>query len=247
MNGLQVRDTLVIIPAYNEEKNIPAVLADLKALNEAFDILVVNDGSKDRTAQMAVGENVYLVSHPFNLGYGAAIQTGYKYASKNGYCYLVQFDADGQHDPKDLKVILRELYKNDADLIIGSRFLGNGSLRTSSLKLAVIKMFCFLIRHLGRVRISDPTSGLKGLSKPVFNYFSGMGKYPVDFPDADILIQAVRLGFRVREVPADMRERASGKSMFSGLKPAYYIVKVLLSILIALLRHKLVNEEEYHG
>lgn len=240
---MSMNDTLVIIPAYNEERNISKVLDDIRTLNIDTDVCVINDGSKDKTEEVVQKGSFNVVSLPFNLGYGAALQTGFKYAVLKDYKYVIQFDADGQHDPEDIKLILNELRKGDAEIVIGSRFLGRGSLQIGCMKKVAIAVFRFLIKFFTGTKISDPTSGLKGLTKPVFSFYSNMGRYPVDFPDADILIQMIRFKYRAKEFPANMRIRESGTSMHSGLKPIYYFIKIMFSILIVLLREKFAKED----
>jgi glycosyltransferase involved in cell wall biosynthesis len=230
---------LIIIPAYNEESNIGKVLAGIRDKNIDADVLVVNDGSIDRTEEIALSENAKVISLPYNLGYGSALQTGFKYAVSKGYDYIIQFDGDGQHDPENIKAIMNELLTGDADIVIGSRFLGNCSLNMGYMKKVAIALFRSLIKKLGKTVITDPTSGLQGLSRNVFKYYSMKGNFPGDYPDADLLIHMTRCKFRVREIPANIRQRDNGRSMHSGLKPIYYFIKVLLSILIFLLREKI--------
>lgn len=234
---------LIVIPAFNEEENIGGVLEGLLNARLAADILVVNDGSRDSTAEVASRYPVKVVSHPVNLGYGAALQTGYKYASAQGYLYVLQFDSDGQHSPGDLPLIMKALMENEADIVMGSRFLGeNGDFETGFVKGAGIRFFRLLIRKLTGVRITDPTSGLRGLTRRVFHYYSIRDRLPADFPDADILIQQLLMKYRVKEVPARMRQRKAGVSMHAGLKPIIYMMQILLSISIVMIRHKLAKK-----
>jgi glycosyltransferase involved in cell wall biosynthesis len=234
---------LIVIPAFNEEENIGRVLEGLIETGVPADILVVNDGSRDRTEEVAKKYPVTVLSHPCNLGYGAALQTGYKYASKMGYPYIIQFDSDGQHDPADLPAIMRELQEGGADIVMGSRFLNeSGGFETGMIKGAGIRFFRLIIRRLTGKRISDPTSGLRGVASSVFNYYSIRDRFPADFPDADILIQQILMKYNIKEVPAHMRRRESGISMHAGLKPLFYMLQILLSILVVMLRHKLTKK-----
>lgn len=235
-------DGLVIIPAYNEEGNIAKVLKNINNLHLGLDIVVINDGSKDKTRDEALKSGGYVISHPFNLGYGAALQTGFKYAKRKNYKYVIQFDADGQHDPKDLITMKEEITKEDADIISGSRFLGNTTQKLGILKPLVMRLLRFLIKVSTGSRITDPTCGFKALSKSVYEYYSIMGNYPPDYPDADILIQMCKLGYRVKEIPINVREREQGESMHSGLKPVIYLMKMILSIIIVLLRNVITKE-----
>jgi len=233
---------LLIIPAYNEEKNIGQVLKNLKLSKLDLDIIVINDGSKDRTKEVVEEESISIISHPYNLGYAAALQTGFKYAQNKGYNYVIQFDSDGQHDINDIPFMMGELEKGHADIVIGSRFIGKGSFKAGFLKRIVISFMRFLIKLLAKERVTDPTSGLKGLSKRTYVFYSKMSNFPNDYPDADILIRMIRMGYKVYEIPIDVKERTQGKSMHSGIKPIIYLLKILLSIAVIILREKLVKE-----
>mgnify|MGYP005840910999 CR=1 FL=1 len=241
-------NTLVVIPAHNEEKNIGRVLSDIEKMNLEVDLLVVNDGSSDNTAEAARKSGANVVSLPYNLGYGGALQTGFKYAVSRGYTHIIQFDGDGQHDPEDIGIILEKLKSGEADIVIGSRFMGKGSFPIGFMKKTAIMLFRFLIKFTTGARITDPTSGLQGLTRRVFSYYSMKGNFPGDYPDADILIHMIRCKYRVHEFPANIRPRIAGRSMHAGLKPLYYFIKVLLSILIVIMREKILKEGcEYNG
>lgn len=233
---------LLIIPAYNEEKNIGQVLRKLKLLNLGLDIIVINDGSKDKTIEVVEEEKITIISHPYNLGYAAALQTGFKYARNKGYNYVIQFDSDGQHDTNDIPQMMKELEKGYGDIIIGSRFIGKGNFKAGFLKKVVINFMSLLIKLLAKASVTDPTSGFKGLSKRTYTFYSKMSNFPNDYPDADILIRMIRLGYKVYEIPIDVKERTEGKSMHSGLKPVIYLFKILLSIVVIILREKLIKE-----
>lgn len=231
-------ECLVIIPAYNEEKNIGRVIGEIRSLNLDLDIVVVNDGSVDRTGYAAREAGEKVISLPFNLGYGGALQAGFKYAAGMGYNYIVQFDADGQHDPGNIPEILGLLKTGDLDIVIGSRFLGGRPARTGLLKKFAIWVFKFMIKASTGVVITDPTSGLQGLSRRVCTHYASPGNYPEDYPDADTLIHMILSGYRVMEIPSCMRERYSGRSMHAGLKTVFYFIKMLVSILVVLIRKK---------
>lgn len=228
---------LIIIPAYNEEKNIGKVLEKINNLILDMDVLVVNDGSRDNTRRVVLESGGYVISHPFNQGYGAALQTGFKYAKEKNYDYVIQFDADGQHSPEELYYMKEEICEGIADIINGSRFLGRTAQNLGALKKMVINMLRFIIRITTGTKISDPTCGFKALSKRTFEYYSAMGNFPPDYPDADVLIQMLKLGYKVKEIPINVQEREAGKSMHSGIKPAIYLAKMLLSIIVILLRN----------
>jgi glycosyltransferase involved in cell wall biosynthesis len=229
---------LVIIPAYNEEQNIGSVLREIRKQENNFDVLVVDDGSGDSTSEIvrAAGEKIIIL--PFNLGYGGALQTGYKYASMMGYKYVIQLDADGQHNPESITEIIEKLKTGLYDIVIGSRFLDNQSFSVSIFKRIAIRMFRYIIKISTGVKITDPTSGLQGLSQRAFTYYSLHGNYPEDYPDTDTLIYMILSNYRVTEIPADMRHRNFGRSMHGGISVVYYLIKMLLSILVVLLRDK---------
>ncbi|MDD3173064.1 MAG: glycosyltransferase family 2 protein [Herbinix sp.] len=237
-------DALVIMPCFNEERNIRNVIASLLELEYDIDILLVNDGSTDNTLNQVQGLSIVVVSHPFNLGYGAALQTGFKYATENGYKYIIQLDSDGQHDVKYVQAILNKLRTGSIDLVIGSRFLsGAEQMHFGYTKRVAIGFFKYIIKLFGNKKLTDPTSGYKGMSRKLFSYYSRRGRFPSDFPDADVLIQTLRSGFKLDEISVGMRDRTEGVSMHSGLKPIYYMIKVTLSILIVMLREKIIIEE----
>jgi len=235
-------DGLVIIPAYNEAENIEKVLKDIEQLQLGLDVLVINDGSKDNTKEVVIEAGGHVISHPFNLGYGSALQTGFKYARNNNYKYVIQFDADGQHYPMNLITMKEEISKGKADIISGSRFLGNTTQKLGLLKLFVMGLLRLIIKVTTGTKISDPTCGFKALSKSTYEYYSIMGNYPPDYPDADVLIQMIKLGYKIKEVPINVRERERGESMHSGLKPIIYLMKMFLSIIIVLLRNAFTKE-----
>jgi glycosyltransferase involved in cell wall biosynthesis len=230
---------LIIIPAFNEEENIVNTLRSIKAEDVDLDILVVDDGSKDKTRELVLGEGEMVISHPYNLGYGATLQTGFKYAKKQRYKYVIQFDGDGQHDAKDIKKMMNEIFKENVDIVTGSRFLVKPYPNVGFLKQTVMSLLRLLIKFFTGAKITDPTCGFKALSKRTYEYYSIMGNYPPDYPDADIIIQMLKLGFKIKEVPVNIKERIYGESMHSGLKPIIYLLKMLLSINIVLLRGKL--------
>jgi len=220
---------LLIIPAYNEARSIGDVVARVRATGLDLDVLVVNDGSRDDTAALARAHGALVVSHPFNLGYGAALQTGYKFALRHGYAHVVQMDADGQHDPAYIPRLLEPVRAGTADVVIGSRFV-----EASGYEMGGARGFgrVFLQRLLvwcGGPQIFDPTSGLQALSRPVFR-FCCSDFYPFDFPDIDVLLLLHRHGFRIEEVPVTMAPSPPmRKPMHAGLRAVYYPYKMLLS------------------
>ncbi len=243
------KELLVIMPTYNEEKNISTLLQALSApeIRRIADVLVINDASRDGTGQVVSALGNTMVTNVFNLGYGSALQLGYKYAVSKGYRYVIQMDADGQHDVCNVLKLWQELQVPDADgrcpdIVLGSRFM-EGS---SGFPVPAVKRFAFwLFRGItfsetGR-RILDPTTGLQGLSRRAFQFYAGYGHFDSRYPDANMLIQMLLLGFRIREIPAVMHARKNGCSMHSGLKPAVYMVRMVFSILAVHFRIKVLK------
>lgn len=229
---------LLIMPAYNEEKNIGAVIESILLLKLPLDILVINDGSIDKTESIASNFGVEVLNLHYNSGYGAACQTGFKYALYKGYEYLIQMDSDGQHRAKDLPKFIEELEKNKADIVLGSRFLSLEEYELGALRLLAIKFFRCLIKKLTGQIITDPSSGFQGLNRSVFKFYANLDNYPEDYPDADVVIKMLLNGFKIVEIPATFEQRHDGISMHSGLSPLYYMVKMFMSIFIVVLRQK---------
>jgi glycosyltransferase involved in cell wall biosynthesis len=229
------QDTLIVIPAYNEDANIGRVIANILRCNYSTDILVINDGSTDNTAITASEAGARVLNLPFNMGYGAALQTGFIYAKKNGYHIVAQIDGDGQHEPECLLNMLTMARNEDVDMIIGSRFLGEHKYKLPLIRLIGITLFSIIVSVIIKQKITDPTSGFQVITKRLINFYSG-DYYPSDYPDADVLILAHRAGFRIKEVPVIMYGPKNKKSMHKGISQIYYIFKMFLSIFTTLLR-----------
>ncbi len=239
MNGTEseAARTLVIIPAYNEGLRIAQVVAAVSSLALGHDILVINDGSRDDTADVAASSGATVISHAINMGYGVAIQSGYKYAREKGYDFLAQIDGDGQHDPAFIPKLLDPVMNNQADVVVGSRFREAGSYRPPFSRRLGILFFRNLLSWIIGQEITDPTSGYQAMNRDVIRFLTS-DVFPCDYPDADVIISLNRAGFRIREVPVRMFPNAEGKTMHSGLKPLYYMFKMCLSISVALLRSR---------
>jgi len=221
--------SLLVIPAFNEARSIGDVVDRVHRTGLDLDVLVVNDGSRDETARLAAEHGASVVSHPFNLGYGAALQTGYKYAVRQGYDYVVQMDADGQHDPAYIPRLLEPVRAGEADVVIGSRFIEASGYEMGSARTAGRVFFQRVLVWCGGPHIADPTSGLQALSRPVVR-FCCSDFYPFDFPDIDVILLLHRQGFRIREIPVTMAPSPPmRKPMHAGLRAVYYPYKMLLS------------------
>jgi len=177
------------------------------------------------------------------MGYGVALQTGYKYALREGYDCVVQLDGDGQHEPADIPGLLEIVKRGEADVVLGSRFLGGNGYRAEMARRMGMRLFGALAYALTGVKFSDITSGFQALNADVLRFFSAE-RYPGDYPDADVLVMLTRSGFRIKEVPVRMYARARAGSMHSGLRPLYYVFKMLLSVFLTPLRRETLKREE---
>lgn len=247
MKGKQRKKLLIIIPAYNEEKNIGDTLESLEAagIPEWADILVMNDASGDRTEEIVRQRNYPVITHVYNLGYGSGLQIGYKYAVRGGYEYVIQMDADGQHAVSNVKKIYdRLLAENERgkkpDIVLGSRFVkGSESYPISFVKKIAYSFFRLLIRiGTGRM-IKDPTTGLQGLSRRAFSYYAQFQHFDDQYPDANMIMQMLLLGYEVEEMPALMFARHEGVSMHHGIKPFIYMFRMMYSIIAVWMRIRL--------
>ena len=233
MSHPHISHLLVVMPAFNEAKQIRRVVEAVRAQVQG-DVLVVDDGSADGTAEEARGGGARVAVHPVNLGYGAALQTGYRYALRNGYDAVLQLDADGQHEPASIPALLASL--EHADVVVGSRFLGVGSYRPPLLRRLGMWLFGRVATALSGQRITDPTSGFQAISREALRFYSHE-RYPVDYPDADVLAMVARSGLRLVEVPVRMLPSPPGKSMHGGLwKPFYYVFRMSLALFLVPLR-----------
>ena len=229
---------LVVVPAHDEEASIATTLAAVREHLPGAAVVVIDDFSRDRTAQVAARAGAEVVTLPWNLGYGGAVQTGFKYALAHGYRVVLQIDADGQHDPASAGALLAPVLSGEAEVAIGSRFLGQANYPIPALRRLGMGVFARIVTFVARQRFSDPTSGYQALGPRALEFFA-RDNYPTDFPDADTIILLVLAGFRVREVPVVMRARSAGSSMHSNLKAFYYVSKMLLSIVMVLLRRRM--------
>ena len=229
---------VAIVPAFNEEASIARVVGELLAYDPGLRVVVVDDGSTDRTAEAARAAGAKVVSLPFNLGIGGAVQTGFRYAWEQGFDVAVRADGDGQHDPAELDAILRPVLADEADVAVGSRFMGGEGYRSSRSRRVGIRLLAWIVSALTRQRITDPTSGFQAANRLGIRLFAA--DYPHDYPEAEATVMVFKHRLRLQEVPVAMRARESGRSSITTVRSVYYMVKVVLAIFVALFRRKAV-------
>ncbi|MCX7904060.1 MAG: glycosyltransferase family 2 protein [Caloramator sp.] len=220
---------LIIIPAFNEEKNIKRVIRHLKENSKAWDIVVINDGSLDNTYFEAREEGCKVIDLPCNLGIGGAVQTGLLYAKRLNYDLAIQFDGDGQHRAEYIENLIMEI-KKGSDLAIGSRFLEGNFYKAPFLRCLGIKFFSYLISAIIGQRITDPTSGFRAFSKRAIDVFCRY--YPYDYPEVEAISFAKFSNLKISEVAVRMNKREEGRSSITPMKSIYYALKVTLSLLL---------------
>lgn len=227
---------LLIVPSYNEEDNVLDNYKRIIKYNEKYktnyDVIVVDDGSKDKTEKICRENNIPYISLIHNLGIGGAVQTGYKYAYENDYDIAVQFDGDGQHDVRYVENIIKPIKDKKADMVIGSRFIDKNSseFKTSRARRVGIKLISFFIKLITKKKIYDTTSGFRAVNKKLIERFAS--NYPVEYPEPVSTTEILRLGYKVEEVPVSMNERENGVSSIKAWKNVYYMINVILSIVI---------------
>jgi glycosyltransferase involved in cell wall biosynthesis len=230
-------DTIIILPAHNEAANIGRVIAEVRAAIPDADVVVIDDASIDATADIAVESGAIVLPLPVNLGYGVALQTGYKFAAAGGYHFLVQLDSDGQHDPASIPKLLEIARSGKCDVCIGSRFLEGEPYPIPFARRAGMWLFRRLASVVLGHTITDPTSGFQAMNRRAFEFFT-RDSYPTDFPDTNVIVMLHVHGFRVLETPVVMHRSTTGKSIHSGWRPLYYLFKMALDIPLNLLRRE---------
>jgi len=227
---------LAIIPAYNESATVANVVREVRQALPGAEVVVVNDASTDDTAERAHHAGAVVLTLPLNLGIGGAVQTGFRYADRHGFDIAIQVDGDGQHTPAEIPRLLEEMERENADIVIGSRFLGRGDYTSTAARWLGNRFFALFLSTVLRRRITDPTSGFRASSRRVIELFSK--DYPQDYPEGEAHVIAKKAGFVVREVPVAMRERTAGQSSITTLLSPYYTAKVALAIFVGLMRRK---------
>jgi glycosyltransferase involved in cell wall biosynthesis len=233
---------LAIVPALNEQTSVGRVIDELRAFDPGIEIVVVDDGSVDGTAGVAADCGAHVIRLPFNLGIGGAVQTGYRYAFERGFDVAMQVDGDGQHDPSQLPLILEPLLDGKADMVVGSRFAGDGAYRSTAARRIGINLFARVVSAIVRQRVTDTTSGFRAVNRKGIALFAA--DYPHDYPEVEATVMAVKHKLRLQEVPVEMRERGGGRSSITAFRSVYYMAKVLLAIFVGLFRRYAVPIEE---
>ena len=234
--------TIAIVPARNEAECIGGVVEGIRAFDASCEVLVVDDGSTDRTAALARAAGARVVSLPFNLGIGGAVQTGFKVAHEEGFDVAVRLDGDGQHIAGELPKLLSPIKDGTADIVVGSRFAGSKEYRPPFARRVGIKLFAGVVSLLTRQRVTDTTSGFQACNRKAIRLFAG--DYPHDYPEVEATVMVFKHRLRLAEVPVSMRERGAGTSSIGGLLSVYYAIKVLLAVLMAVSRRSATPAEE---
>lgn len=222
--------TLIIVPAYNEADSLAHVIDKIRTNVPWVDIVVVNDGSRDATPDIARQKEVVLLDMPYNVGIGGAVQTGYKFAAKMGYEVAVQVDGDGQHPASQIEKLVITLIDTKANMVIGSRFVGDSGYDAPISRLVGIRILATVVSLLAQQRITDTTSGFRAVDRQAIKFLAQM--YPRDYPEPEAIVLLSQADFKIVEVPVFMRERMGGVSSITFLKGLYYMVKVLLAVVI---------------
>ncbi len=223
---------LIIIPAYNEEANIINTVNKIKNYKKYnIDYIVINDGSTDQTKVLLESNKINYIDLPYNLGIGASVQTGYKYAYYNDYDIAIQFDGDGQHDINYIDKLIEPIVQKEADIVVGSRFIDNTSkFRSTKARQLGINIISFLIKMLSGKKLLDVTSGFRAINKNIIQIFAK--NYPYDFPEPITNYALIKNGFKFKEVGVMMHERVGGSSSIKLFGSIYYMFNVCLSILL---------------
>jgi glycosyltransferase involved in cell wall biosynthesis len=233
---LQALRRVAIVPALNEELSLPRVVDELRAFDPGLEIVVVSDGSTDRTAEVARECGAHAIRLPFNLGIGGAVQTGFRYAYENGFDLAVRVDGDGQHDASQLERVVAPVLAGEADIAVGSRFVGREGYRSSRSRRVGIRILAWTVSRLVGQRVTDTTSGFQAVNRAGIALFAR--DYPHDYPEVEATVMVFRHELRLVEVPVSMREREHGRSSITALRSIYYMIKVLLALFVGLFRRK---------
>lgn len=227
---------LLIIPAYNEEENILKTYNDIINYNEkyktSYDVIVINDGSKDNTSKICHENNIPVIDLIRNLGIGGAVQTGYKYALENDYDIAIQFDGDGQHDVEFIKDIIKPIMDNEVNMVIGSRFIDNSKsdFKSTKARRIGINIISKVIKYKTKIKIYDTTSGFRAVDKNIIKLFASI--YPTEYPEPISTVEVINHNYKMKEIPVSMKERIGGSSSIKSWKNVYYMINVILTIML---------------
>lgn len=232
------KELMLLIPVYNEAKNIGKVLEQIfcRQIQDLADIVIINDASEDDSAQMIKRWPVHMLTNTEHLGYGISLQIGYRYAQEKGYRYVIQMDGDGQHDVCNILRIYQKLQAAEddgiyPDIVLASRFMeGSEDFQTTFLKRLAYGWFRFVIYMITKQNIYDPTTGLQGLSRKAYRYYGEKGHFDNKYPDANMVIQMLLLRFRIIQIPAVMHARKEGHSMHRGFQVCWYMCRMFFDI-----------------
>ncbi len=240
LRGLGELRRVAIVPALNEETTIAAVIDEVRGFDPGLDVVVVDDGSADRTAEVAAAKGAHVVRLPFNLGIGGAVQTGFRFAAGHGYDLAVRVDGDGQHDPGELGRIIAPVLAGEADIAVGSRFAAadEAGYRSSRSRRIGIRILAWTVSRIVHQRVTDTTSGFQALNRRALELFAA--DYPHDYPEVEGMVMTIKHRLRLVEVPVRMREREHGRSSITALRSIYYMVKVLVALFVGLFRRDVV-------
>ena len=237
------RRIVAIVPAFNEAGAIGGVVDAIRAADPAYDVVVIDDGSRDETGAIARSHGAAVVTLPYNIGIGGTVQTGFRYALEHGYETAVRLDGDGQHDPSELPKLLGPIERGEADIVTGSRFVdGSGEYRPPLARRIGIIWFAKIVSLLTRQRVTDTTSGFQALNRKGVALFAG--DYPNDYPEVEATVLIFKHRLRLVEVAVTMRERETGQSSITFVRSIYYVLKVTLALLMAMLRKATVPLDE---
>ncbi len=236
MTSARTSDLLVVVPAWNEQEALPGVLDELHDALPGADFLVVNDGSSDRTSEVARRGRTMVLDLPVNLGVGGAMRAGYKFAARKGYGVVVQVDGDGQHDPADVPRVVEALTSAEADIVIGARFADKGAYVARGPRRWAMKLLSFSLSKVVGTRLTDTTSGFKASNRRAIELFAV--DYPAEYLGDTIesLVIASRAGLTIRQIGVEMRPRAGGTPSHNPAKAALFLGRAVLALVIALSR-----------
>jgi glycosyltransferase involved in cell wall biosynthesis len=225
---------MAIIPAFNEAGSVAKVIGEVRAFDPGFEVVVVDDGSSDRTSAVAAEHGARVLTLPFNLGIGGSVQTAFRYAHENGFELAIRLDGDGQHDASQLPALIAPVLDGTADIAVGSRYLGDGGYRQSAHRALGNRILAGAASLVARQKVTDPSSGFQALNARTIELFAN--DYPHEFPEVEATVLVAKCQLRRVEVPAAMRERLAGQSSHGVLKSTYFLLKVLLALFVTIFR-----------